>query len=40
VIHAVEIIERAGHWFEGADLERANAVLVQWFERNLKSAAK
>ena len=33
-------IEGAGHGFEGADLERANAALVQWFERHLGSAAK
>ena len=33
-------IEGAGHGFEGADLERANAAMVQWFERYLGSAAK
>ena len=33
-------IEGAGHGFEGADLERATAAMVQWFERNLGSAAK
>jgi acetyl esterase/lipase len=33
-------IEGAGHGFEGADLERANAAMVQWFERHLGSAAK
>jgi acetyl esterase/lipase len=27
----------AGHGFEGADLERANAALVQWFERYLEA---
>jgi acetyl esterase/lipase len=32
-------IEGAGHGFEGADLERANAAMVQWFERHLGSAA-
>ncbi len=32
--------EGAGHGFEGADLERANAATVQWFERHLGSAAK
>jgi hypothetical protein len=30
----------AGHAFSGADLERANAAMVQWFERHLGSAAK
>ena len=29
-------IEGAGHGFEGADLARANAAMVQWFERHLK----
>ena len=33
-------IEGAGHGFEGADLERASAAMVQWFERHLGSAAK
>jgi acetyl esterase/lipase len=33
-------IERAGHAFEGADLERVNAAMVQWFERHLGSAAR
>lgn len=33
-------IEGAGHGFDGADLERANAAMVQWFERHLGSAAK
>ena len=33
-------IEGAGHGFEGADLERANAAMVQWFERHVGSAAK
>jgi acetyl esterase/lipase len=33
-------IEGAGHGFEGADLERANAAMVRWFERHLGSAAK
>jgi acetyl esterase/lipase len=33
-------IEGAGHGFEGADLRRANAAMVQWFERHLVSAAK
>jgi acetyl esterase/lipase len=33
-------IEGAGHGFEGADLERANAAMVQWFERHLGIAAK
>jgi acetyl esterase/lipase len=33
-------IERAGHGFDGADLERANAAMVQWFERHLGNAAK
>jgi len=33
-------IAGAGHGFEGADLERANAAMVQWFERHLGSAAK
>jgi dipeptidyl aminopeptidase/acylaminoacyl peptidase len=33
-------IEGAGHGFEGADLERANAAMVQWFEQHLGSAAK
>jgi dipeptidyl aminopeptidase/acylaminoacyl peptidase len=33
-------IEGAGHGFSGAHLERANAAMVQWFERHLGSAAK
>jgi len=33
-------IEGAGHGLAGADLERANAAMVQWFERHLGSAAK
>jgi acetyl esterase/lipase len=33
-------IEGAGHGFEGADLEHANAAMVRWFERHLGSAAK
>jgi acetyl esterase/lipase len=33
-------IEGAGHGFAGADLERANAAMVQWFERHLRVAAK
>ena len=33
-------IEGAGHGFEGAGLERANAAMVRWFERHLGSAAK
>jgi len=33
-------ISGAGHGFEGADLERANAAMVQWFERHLGRAAK
>jgi acetyl esterase/lipase len=33
-------IEGAGHGFEGADLERANAAMVRWLERHLGSAAK
>lgn len=33
-------IEGAGHGFGGADLERINAAMVQWFERYLGSAAK
>jgi len=33
-------IEDAGHGFEGADLERASAAMVQWFEQHLGSAAK
>jgi acetyl esterase/lipase len=33
-------IEGAGHGFEAADLERANAAMVQWFQRHLGSAAK
>ena len=33
-------IEGAGHGFEGADLERASAAMLRWFERHLRSAAK
>jgi acetyl esterase/lipase len=33
-------IAGAGHAFGGADLERVNAAMVQWFERHLGSAAK
>ena len=36
-------VKGAGHGFEGAapaDLERASAAMVQWFERHLGSAAK
>ena len=33
-------IEGAGHGFSGADLERASAAMVQWFEQHLGSAAK
>jgi dipeptidyl aminopeptidase/acylaminoacyl peptidase len=36
-------IKGAGHGFEGAapaDLERAYAALMQWFEQHLGSAAK
>jgi acetyl esterase/lipase len=33
-------IEGAGHGFEGADLERVNAAMVQWFEQHLRGAAK
>jgi acetyl esterase/lipase len=33
-------IEGAGHGFEGADLARVNAAMVQWFERHLWSGAK
>ncbi len=32
--------ESAGHGFGGADLERVNVAMVQWFERHLGSAAK
>ena len=28
-------IAGAGHGFAGADLERVNAAMVQWFERHL-----
>jgi len=28
-------IEGAGHGFEGANLERATAAMVQWFQRHL-----
>jgi acetyl esterase/lipase len=40
VISSFIRIEGAGHAFEGADLERVNAAMVQWFERHLGSAAK
>jgi dipeptidyl aminopeptidase/acylaminoacyl peptidase len=33
-------IEGARHGFEGANLERANAAMVQWFEQYLGSVAK
>ena len=33
-------IEGAGHGFGGADLERVNAAMVQWFERHLRGAVK
>jgi len=33
-------IEGAGHGFEGANLERASAAMVQWFEQHLRGAAK
>jgi acetyl esterase/lipase len=33
-------IEGAGHRFEGANLERASAAMVQWFEQYLGSAAR
>lgn len=33
-------IEGAGHGFQGADLERVNAAVVQWFERHLGRGAK
>ena len=33
-------IEGAGHGFGGADLERVNAAMVQWFEQHLRGAAK
>ena len=33
-------IEGAGHGFAGADLERANAAMVQWFGQYLGSAAR
>ena len=33
-------IAGAGHGFGGADLERVNAAMVQWFERHLRGAAK
>jgi hypothetical protein len=41
--HKVIRIKGAGHWFEGAapaDLERAYAAMMQWFEQRLGSAAK
>jgi len=33
-------IAGAGHAFGGADLERVNAAMVQWFEQHLRGAAK
>jgi acetyl esterase/lipase len=33
-------IEGAGHSFDGADLTRANAEMVRWFEQYLRGAAK
>jgi acetyl esterase/lipase len=33
-------IEGAGHGFEGANLDRASAAMVRWFEQYLGSAAK
>ena len=30
----------AGHGFAGADLERVNAAMVQWFQQHLLGAAK
>lgn len=33
-------LEGAGHGFAGADLERANAAMAQWFERYLRGPAK
>ena len=33
-------VEGAGHGVSGADLERANAAMVQWFEQHLGNAAK
>ena len=33
-------IAGAGHGFGGADLERVNAAMVQWFEQHLRGAAK
>jgi acetyl esterase/lipase len=33
-------IAGAGHGFGGADLERINAAMVQWFQRHLGSGAK
>jgi acetyl esterase/lipase len=33
-------VEGAGHGFGGADLERVNAAMVQWFEQHLGNAAK
>jgi dipeptidyl aminopeptidase/acylaminoacyl peptidase len=33
-------IEGAGHQFDGADLTRANAEMVRWFEQHLRGAAK
>jgi acetyl esterase/lipase len=33
-------IEGAGHGFEGAELKRATAAMVRWFERHLGSTAK
>ena len=33
-------IEGAGHSFDGADLTRANAEMVRWFEQHLRGVAK
>src|SRR5262245_7936931 len=33
-------IEGAGHGFDGADLTRANAAMVSWFEQHLRGVAK
>ena len=33
-------IAGAGHGFGGADLERVNAAMVQWFQQHLRGAAK
>lgn len=32
-------IAGAGHQFEGAELERVNATMLQWFEQHLRGAA-